>query len=118
MKSNTPGQSRSAPRNAKKPADVLGGYSPPSLFALTIAQSGERKSSCDAPLMAALRAFEREQAKAQREEMTRWHNAQALWKGERDRIMAEAKSGKGVKRIGGRGRSGTAWGRTRRPAFR
>lgn len=77
-----------------------GGYSPPSLYALTIAQSGERKSSCDKPLMAALREFERDQARAQRDEMTSFHNAHALWKGERVRILAEAKSGKGDKKTG------------------
>lgn len=77
-----------------------GGYSPPSLYALTIAQSGERKSSCDKPLMAALREFERDQARAQRDEMARFHNVHALWKGEWDRILADAKSGKGDKKIG------------------
>lgn len=82
--------------------ETLGGFAPPSLYALTIAQSGERKSSCDAPLMVALRQFEREQAKAQRDDLTRWRNAQALWKGERDRILAEAKNGRGEKRVGAR----------------
>lgn len=75
-----------------------GGYSPPSLYALTIAQSGERKSSCDKPLMTALRDYEREQARAQRDEMTQWHNAQALWKGEREHILAQAKKGTGEKK--------------------
>lgn len=78
---------------------LSGGFAPPSLYALTIARSGERKSSCDAPLMAALREYEREQAKAQRDALTQWRNAQALWKGERDRILAEAKAGKGEKRV-------------------
>jgi len=78
--------------------ETLGGTRPLSLYALTIARSGERKSACDAPLMAALRDHEREQAKAQREEMERWRNAHALWKGARDKILAEAKSGKGEKR--------------------
>ena len=78
---------------------LSGGFSPPSLYALTIARSGERKSSCDAPLMAALREHEREQAKAQRDALTQWRNAQSLWKGERDRILAEAKAGKGEKRV-------------------
>ncbi|SFU00027.1 YfjI family protein [Sedimentitalea nanhaiensis] len=81
-------------------ADVgtLGGLRPVSLYALTMALSGERKSACDAPLMAALRDHEREQAKAQRDEMQIWADAQALWKGERDRILAEAKKSKGEKR--------------------
>lgn len=78
--------------------ETLGGTRPLSLYALTIARSGERKSACDAPLMAALRVHEREQAKAQREEMESWRNAHALWKGARDKILSEAKSGKGEKR--------------------
>ncbi len=79
--------------------ETLGGPRPVSLYALTIAQSGERKSSCDAPFMAALRDHEREQANAQRLEMQSWRNAQALYKGERDRILADAKTGKSEKRI-------------------
>jgi hypothetical protein len=82
--------------------ETLGGTRPTSLYALTIARSGERKSACDAPLIAALRAHEKEQAKAQRDDMERWTNAHALWKGERDKILAEAKSGKGEKRMAAR----------------
>lgn len=78
--------------------ETLGGTRPVSLYALTIARSGERKSSCDGPLMAALREFEREQASAQRETHASWLNAHALWKVERDRILAAAKKGKGEKR--------------------
>jgi hypothetical protein len=82
-------------------ADVqtLGGLRPLSLYALTIARSGERKSACDAPLMAALRAHEKEAAQAQRDAMQSWTNAHALWKGARDKILADAKSGKGERRI-------------------
>ncbi len=78
--------------------ETLGGTHPVSLYALTIARSGERKSACDAPLMAGLRDHEREQAKAQRDEMESWRNKHALWKGERDRILSEARKGKGEKR--------------------
>ena len=78
--------------------ETLGGTRPVSLYALTVARSGERKSACDAPLMAALRDHEREQAKAQRDEMESWRNKHALWKGERDRILSEARKGKGEKR--------------------
>ncbi|MEI4263902.1 phage NrS-1 polymerase family protein [Roseovarius sp. D0-M9] len=73
--------------------DTLNGPRPVSLYALTVAQSGERKSSCDAPLMSALRDFEREQTKAQREEMSRWRDKQDLWAGQRTAILAKAKSG-------------------------
>ena len=78
--------------------ETLGGLRPLSLYALTIARSGERKSACDAPLMAALRNHEKEQAKTQCEAMQSWANAHALWKGQRDRILLEAKKGKGEKR--------------------
>jgi hypothetical protein len=78
--------------------ETLGGPRALSLYALTIAQSGERKSACDVPLIAALRDHEREQAKAQRDAMQSWTNAHALWRGERDRILLEAKKGKGEKR--------------------
>lgn len=78
--------------------ETLGGTRALSLYVLTVARSGERKSACDAPLMAALRDYEREQAKAQRDAMQSWTNAHSLWKGERDRILMEAKKGKGEKR--------------------
>jgi hypothetical protein len=74
--------------------ETLGGTRPLSLYALTVARSGERKSACDAPLMAALRAHEKEQAIAQRDAMQAWANAHAIWKGERDRILGEAKKAK------------------------
>lgn len=78
--------------------ETLGGLRPVSLFLLTIARSGERKSACDAPLLAALRDHELEQAITQRHSMESWRNEQSLWKGERDRILLEAKKGKGEKR--------------------
>ena len=78
--------------------ETLGGLRPVSLFLVTIARSGERKSTCDALLMAALRDHEREQATVQRDAMESWRNAHALWKGERDRILLDAKKGKGEKR--------------------
>lgn len=78
--------------------ETLGGPRPLSLYALTVARSGERKSTCDARLMAGLRAVEKAQAAAQRDAFHAWQNAQALWAGERARILAEAKAGKGEKR--------------------
>jgi hypothetical protein len=82
--------------------ETLGGARALSLYLLTIAGSGERKSSCDAPLMAALREYERKQSKAQRDDMQSWTNAHAIWKGDRDRILTEAKRGKGEKKIAAR----------------
>lgn len=71
--------------------ETLGGNRPLSLYVLTIAQSGERKSSCDAPLMAALRTHEKEQAQAQRDDMESWRNAKDLWDSDRSRILGDAK---------------------------
>lgn len=78
--------------------ETLGGTRPTSLYALTVAGSGERKSACDAPLMAALRAYEREQSKAYREDMRAWETAYKLWEDAREKIFSEAKKAKGEKR--------------------
>lgn len=71
--------------------ETLGGVRPLSLYCLTVARSGERKSCCYDPFLAALRDHEKEEAHAQRDEMESWQNAHALWKGDRDRILADAK---------------------------
>ena len=49
--------------------ETLGGKRPLSVFVLTIAASGERKSSCDAPLMAPIEKHEAKQAEAYEAEM-------------------------------------------------
>lgn len=49
-----------------------GGFSPVSLYMLTIALSGERKSSCDRPLMAALREHERAEGEEYAAALTRY----------------------------------------------
>ena len=79
--------------------ETLGGPRPVFLYALTIAASGERRSTCDAPLLAPLRQYERDQSTARRVAVASWQNEHALWRGERDRILADAKRGKGEKRI-------------------
>ena len=78
--------------------ETLNGARPVSLYVLTVAESGERKSSCDAPLMMALRSFEKTEAKAQREELESWKNDCAIWKGERDSILGEVRKAKGEKK--------------------
>ncbi len=77
--------------------ETLGGFAPPSLYCLTIARSGERKSACDAPLMAALRQFERDESRAYRDAMTQWGNAHAVWKVKREKVLNEVKASKGEK---------------------
>lgn len=77
--------------------ETLGGYAPVSLYCLTIAASGERKSRTDNVLMAGLRDFEREQAGDYRDELQSWRNAQAIWKADHDQIMGGFKK-KGANR--------------------
>ncbi|MCL1629964.1 YfjI family protein [Roseibaca sp. V10] len=77
--------------------ETLDGPRPTSLYAMTVARSGERKSSCDAPFMAELRAYEREQSKAFREDFRAWENEQALWDGARKKILDDSKKTKGEK---------------------
>ncbi|QEE36463.1 DUF3987 domain-containing protein [Octadecabacter sp. SW4] len=69
--------------------ETLGGQRAVSLYCLTIAASGERKSSCDGPLMEAVRTFEKEQADAQRNELECWKNAHAVWDAQRKKLLQE-----------------------------
>lgn len=73
--------------------ETLGGYRPLSLYCLTIAVSGERKSSCDAPLMAAMRSFERDQVAAYAEALKAWAIDHAVWKAKHDRVLGDIKKG-------------------------
>ncbi len=75
--------------------ETLGGYAPLSLYCLTVAKSGERKSATDKVLMAGLREFEREQSGEYREEMQSWRNAHAIWKADHEKIMGEFKKKSG-----------------------
>ena len=74
--------------------ETLGGKRPLSLYALTIAQSGERKSACDAPLMQALKEHEQEQARLHRKEVQAWQRRHDIWKAKRDRILQDARKAK------------------------
>ena len=80
--------------------ETLGGRRPASLYMLTIAKSGERKSSCDAPLIAGLRQHEKEQAKNREQAVQSSKNACALWKAEHDRITGNLKNKDPLKRTG------------------
>lgn len=80
--------------------DTLGGSRPLSLYLLTIAASGERKSSCDGPLMSALRGHEADQAKAQAKEMTQWQADFAIHDARKKGILRDAASSKEETRTG------------------
>ncbi len=72
----------------------LAGSVPLSLYALTIAQSGERKSACDRLVMQGLRDHEKSQFDAYREELADWTTAHKVWTAKRDRLVKEAASSK------------------------
>jgi hypothetical protein len=71
--------------------ETLGGKRPLSLYALTIARSGERKSACDEPFMRPIRAREHEAMNAYREDRQAWQNRLAVWKAQHDRILSDLK---------------------------
>lgn len=70
--------------------ETLAGFSPVSLFCLTVAQSGERKSFCDKLVMAGLRDVERGRAADYREAMADWESSVRLWTAKRDRMVKDA----------------------------
>lgn len=65
--------------------------SPVSLFLLTIADSGERKSTCDGFFSKALRDYEQEQAEAMKPELERYQADLDSWNAERDGLLAAIK---------------------------
>jgi len=84
--------------NDVRRADKLEG--PVSLFLLTVADSGERKSTCDGFFIKPIQAYEAEQVEAAKPEQQR-HAAQfASWKAEQEGVLAAikqaAKTGKPV----------------------
>ena len=82
-------------------ADVqtLAGPKPLSLYVLTIAKSGERKSTCDGPFISGIRKFEREQALGSEIAFQRHLNDHAIWSTLRNGIMAKLKkSSKAISR--------------------
>lgn len=80
--------------------ETLGGNVPCSLYCLTIAESGERKSSCDRLLMRGLREYERAQANTYRARMAEYEVAREIWSGKRKRLMGEAASSEKMKAAG------------------
>jgi hypothetical protein len=76
--------------------DLGYGRAPISLFLLTVAASGERKSACDNYAMSAVIDFQKELAEQNREEATRFINKLAVWEEARKAILAKCKrTGKG-----------------------
>ena len=74
-------------------ADVqtLGGTAPLSLFCLSIAESGERKSATDKLLMAGLRRFEQQAYQTYQEEVVNHGLAVEMWRLDREATLSSMK---------------------------
>ncbi|CUK08383.1 hypothetical protein PH7735_03238 [Shimia thalassica] len=75
--------------------ETLGGYAPLSLYCLTVANSGERKSATDKVLMQGLRNHEQEQDAEYRKAIQRWQNDAAIWEADHRQAMKPFTTGKG-----------------------
>ena len=64
-----------------------GAVKPCSLYLLTIATSGERKSTCDSLAMAPIKAFERDSRMQYEQEHAQWKNSLDLWEIRRNAIL-------------------------------
>lgn len=80
--------------------ETLGGDAPCSLFCLTIAESGERKSSCDRLLMRGVRDHEGVQAETYRRAIVENEVAREIWTGRRKRMLVEAAGADKMKAMG------------------
>ena len=77
--------------------ETLGRPAPASLFFMTIAESGERKSTVDGLLMRGVLAFERVAKEKHREDLAEWRGRQDLWEQDRKQRQAEAATKSKVK---------------------
>ncbi len=73
--------------------ETLGGTAPTSLFCLTVAASGERKSGCDKLLLAGLREFEQDAHKAYGEALEVFQAEKRLWDAREKKLLGKAANG-------------------------
>lgn len=66
-------------------------HGPVGLFLLTIADSGERKSTCDDFFVSAIRQYQEEQAELMKPAIKEYQAAIAAWEAERDGILSAVK---------------------------
>lgn len=74
--------------------EMLVGRVPCSLFVLTIAQSGERKSACDKLLMNQVREYERDAQNVFTQASERYSNEFKIWEKKKDKLLTDATVGK------------------------
>jgi len=75
--------------------ETLGGVKPLSIYMLTVAQSGERKSSCDAPIIAAIKDFEKTKAKDMEHVFQKQRNRYEIYQAQRSKITTLLKAKRG-----------------------
>jgi len=73
--------------------ETLGGTAPTSIFCLTVAASGERKSGCDKLLLAGLREFEQDAHKAFGEAVSEYQAEKQIRDAKEKRLLSKAASG-------------------------
>lgn len=66
-------------------------YGPVGLFLLTVADSGERKSTCDGFFTSSIREYQEEQAELMKPAIKQYQAAIEAWEAERDGILAAIK---------------------------
>jgi hypothetical protein len=79
-------------------AETLNGTAPASLFLLTVAESGERKSTADGFAMRGVRGFEADLRKDYDIERDLWRDAHEVWKATRAKILGDKKADSAAKR--------------------
>ncbi|WP_273524572.1 YfjI family protein [Rhodosalinus sediminis] len=79
-------------------AETLNGTAPASLFLLTVAESGERKSTADRLAMRGVRDFEADLRTDYETERDAWKDAQEVWKAQRAKIVGDKKADAASKR--------------------
>jgi hypothetical protein len=79
-------------------AETLNGTAPASLFLLTVAESGERKSTADRLAMRGVRDFEADLRADYETERDLWRDAHEVWKAPRAKILGDKKADAASKR--------------------
>ncbi len=79
-------------------AETLNGTAPASLFLLTVAESGERKSTADRLAMRGVREFEADLRTDYDIERDLWRDAHELWRASRAKILGDRKADSATKR--------------------
>lgn len=83
----------------RRDVQTVMGRAPISLFILTIAESGERKSTADRLAMRGIRQFEKHQSELYEIDFQRWQSEIDLWKSERAKILGNKKTSRTEKRV-------------------